>query len=76
MPQMQEVDTSTFEGQVAAEIRRRRLKKFDRAKDAAKAARVPEQTWYNWENGKAVPLKALPIAAKVLGCRPRQLLPA
>lgn len=70
-----EIDDSTFVGQVAAEIRRRRLKKFPRAEDAARAARVPAQTWYHWEQGQ-LPLKALPVAARVLGCTARQLLPA
>lgn len=71
-----ESDTSTFVGQVAANIRRRRLKKFPRAEDAAKAARVPTQTWYMWEQGTHLPLKALPTIAATLGCSPRQLLPS
>lgn len=69
-----ELDTSTFVGQVGAEIRRRRVKKFPRAEDAAEAAGVPAKTWYGWETGK-VHLEALPIVAEALGCSPRQLLP-
>lgn len=69
-----EVDDSTFAGQISAEIRRRRLKKFPRAEDAAKAARVPIATWYRWESGK-VTLDALPVAARTLKCSPRQLVP-
>jgi hypothetical protein len=76
MPPPKDPDPSTFVGQVAANIRNRRLEKFDRAEDAAKAARVPTQTWYHWEQGTRLPLKALPIIAKVVGCTPRQLLPA
>jgi hypothetical protein len=72
----QKVDTSTFVGQIAAEIRRRRLKKFDRAEDAAIAAGIEPKTWFNWETGRHLPLSALPIVAKALGCSPRQLLPA
>lgn len=70
----QDVDTSTFVGQVSAEIRRRRLKKFPRAEDAAAAAGVPAKSWYRWESGRAN-LAALPIIAKALRCSPRQLLP-
>lgn len=71
------VDTSTFAGQIAAEIRRRRLKKFPRAEDAARAARVPTQTWYKWEQGSVdFPVSALPTIAKALGCKVRQLIPA
>jgi hypothetical protein len=72
----QDIDRQDFIGQVAAEIRRRRLKKFPRAEDAAAAAGVPVQTWYHWEQGTRLPLKALPIAARALGCTSRQLLPA
>jgi hypothetical protein len=68
------VDTSTFVGQVAAEIRRRRLKKFPRAEDAADVAGVPAKTWYGWESGK-IHLEALPIVAEALGCSVRQLIP-
>ncbi len=71
-----EVDQSTFSGQVAAEVRRRRLKKFPRAEDAAAAAGVPLQTWYGWEQRGKITLDALPIVAEALGCSPRQLLPA
>jgi hypothetical protein len=70
-----EVDTSTFSGQVAGEIRRRRLKKFPRAEDAAAAAGVPMQTWYGWEKGK-IHLDAMPTVAAALGCKPRALLPS
>lgn len=69
------VDQSTYVGKVSAEIRRRRLKKFPRAKDAAEAADVPFQTWYGWETGK-IHLEALPVVAQTLGCKPKQLLPA
>ncbi len=69
-----EVDQSTFAGQVSAEIRRRRLKKFARAEDAAAAAKVPPATWYRWESGR-VTLDALPRIAKALGCSARLLLP-
>lgn len=71
---VKEFDTSTFTGKVAAEIRRRRLKKFDRAEDAAEAAGVPASRWYHWESGK-LSIEALPIAAAALGCKPRLLLP-
>lgn len=68
------VDTSDFVGQVSAEIRRRRVKKFARAEDAAAAAKVPTPTWYRWESGKAT-LDCLPIVAKTLGCKASKLLP-
>lgn len=70
-----EVDRSTFVGQVSAEIRRRRLKKFARAEEAAAAAGVPTKTWYRWESAR-VNLEALPLVARALGCSPRSLLPA
>lgn len=69
------IDTSTFRGQVAAEIRRRRIKRYSKAADAAKAAGVPLQTWYRWEHGE-LPLDALPTIAEALACRPRALIPA
>jgi hypothetical protein len=68
------VDTSSFSGQVSAAIRKRRLKKFPRAEDAAAAAGVALPTWYRWESGQAT-LDCLPIVAEALGCKPRQLLP-
>jgi DNA-binding XRE family transcriptional regulator len=70
------VDDSTFVGQIAAEIRRRRVKKFPRAEDAANAAGVPAKTWYSWETGTRLPLKALPAIAAALRCTVRQLIPA
>ena len=71
-----EPDRSTFVGQVAAEIRRRRLERFDSAEEAARIAGVPVQTWYHWEQGTPMPLDKLPAIAKAVGCRPRDLLPA
>lgn len=68
------VDETTFVGQVSAEIRRRRLKKFPRAEDAAAAAGVPMKTWYRWESGEPT-LACLPIVARALSCSPRLLLP-
>lgn len=76
MPPRKESDDSTFVGQVAAEIRRRRVKKFPRAEDAADVAGVPPQTWYHWEQGTRLPLKALPTIAAALGCSVRQLIPS
>lgn len=68
------VDQSTFSGQVAAEIRRRRLKKFARAEDAAAIAGVPLKRWFDWEVGRPT-LECLPIVASALGCSPRLLVP-
>jgi hypothetical protein len=68
------VDESTFAGQISAEIRRRRLKKFERAEDAAAAAGVPAYRWYRWESG-VLTIDALPLAAKALGCSVRSLIP-
>lgn len=68
-------DESTFVGQIAAGIRRRRLKKYASAEEAANAAGVPVQTWYHWEQGHSLPLDRLPLIAKTLGCKPRALLP-
>ena len=70
-----DVDQSTFPGKVSAEIRRRRLKKFKRAEEAAAAAGVELATWYRWESGRPT-LDCLPIAAKALGCSARLLVPA
>ncbi len=69
-------DTSTFTGRVAAEIRRRRLARKLSAEDAAAAAGVPVQTWYNWERGRHLPLDRLPAIAAAVKCRPRLLIPA
>lgn len=69
-----DVDKTTFLGQVSAEIRRRRLRKFARAEEAAEAAGVPTPTWYRWESGQPN-LACLPIVAQALGCSPRLLLP-
>lgn len=70
----QPTDQSTFAGQVSAEIRRRRLKKFARVEDAAAVAGVPFKTWYHWETGRPT-LDCLPTVAAALGCSPRSLLP-
>lgn len=69
-------DAGTFTGQVAAEIRRRRLAMKVSAEKAAAAAGVPVQTWYNWERGRHAPgLDRLPAIAAALGCAPRDLVP-
>lgn len=68
-------DTSTFLGQIGAEIRRRRERKKLSVADAAAAAGVPAPTWYRWEAGKGLTLERLPAVAEALGCKVRQLLP-
>lgn len=68
-------DTTTFTGQVAAEIRQRRLALKCSAEHAAAAAGVPVQTWYNWERGRHLPLERLPAIAAALDCPPRLLIP-
>ena len=74
MAKPKEIDTSTFTGQVAAEIRRRREKKKLTVAAAAEAAGVPAQTWYHWEQGYALPLERLPAIAAALGCQVRALI--
>lgn len=69
------VDTSTFTGQIAAEIRRRRERKKLSVADAAEAAGVPAQTWYHWEQAHSLPLDRLPAIAAALGCKVRQIIP-
>ena len=69
------VDTSTFIGQIAAEIRRRRERKKRTVAEIATAAGVPVQTWYHWEQASRLPLDRLPTIAAALGCKPRDLLP-
>lgn len=71
-----ETNQSTFSGQIAAEIRRRRLAKKLSVEEAAAKAQVPAQTWYHWEQAHSLPLAALPAIAAAVGCTPRQLLPA
>lgn len=68
-------DESTFQGQIGAEIRRRREKAKLSAADAAAAAEVPLPTWYHWEAGRHLPLERLPAIAAALGCKVRQLIP-
>lgn len=71
-----EIDQQTYAGRVAAEIRRRRVKKKLGVDQVAARAGVPEQTWYGWENGRTEPpLRRLPAIAAALGCKPKQLLP-
>jgi transcriptional regulator with XRE-family HTH domain len=70
-----EPDTSTFVGQIAAEIRRRREKKKLLVAETAAAAGVPVQTWYHWEQAHSLPLDRLPAIAAALGCKPRDLVP-
>lgn len=70
-----EPDTTTFVGQIAAEIRRRRTKKKLSVEEAAAAAEVPVQTWYHWEQAHSLPLDRLPAIAAALGCTAKQLLP-
>ena len=70
-----EPDLTKFLGRVAAEIRRRREKRKMSVLDAASAAGMPAPTWYRWEQGKGLPLDALPAIAETLGCLERDLLP-
>lgn len=71
-----EPDTTTYVGRVAAEIRRRRIRRKLSGEEAAEQAGVNVQTWYNWERARnPPPLAALPSIARALGCRPRLLLP-
>lgn len=70
----QDVDQSTFAGQVSAEIRRRRIKKFDRVEDAAASVGVAPKAWYHWETGRPT-LACLPVVARALGCSARLLVP-
>lgn len=70
----QPTDQSTFAGQVSAEIRRRRLKKFARVEDAAAAAGVKAKAWYHWETGRPT-LDCLEAVSRALKCSPRLLVP-
>ena len=70
-----EIDTSTFAGLVAEKIRGKRERKKLSVHDVAEKAGVPDQTWYNWERGRHLPLAALPAIAAALSIRPRDLLP-
>jgi len=71
-----EQDTSTFIGQIGAEIRRRRERAKLTVVEAAAAAGVPAPTWYHWEAGRYLPLDRLPAIAGALGCKVRMLIPA
>lgn len=68
------VDESTFAGKVSAEIRRRRLEKFDRVEDAAKSVDVAAKAWYHWEQGRPT-LACLEVVSRALNCSPRLLVP-
>lgn len=68
-------DTSTFAGQVGAEIRKRREKAKLSVEEAAAAAGAPVPTWYHWEKGRHLPLERLPAIAAALKCSVRQLIP-
>ena len=70
-----EPDVTTFVGRIAAEIRRRRLRKKLNVEQAAAAAGVPAQTWYHWEQAHSLPLASLPAIAAAVGCTPRDLVP-
>lgn len=69
------IDETTFVGQIAANIRRRRERKKLSVEDAAAAADAPVQTWYHWEKGRHLPLDRLPAIAHALGCKVRALIP-
>ena len=69
------IDTSSFVGQIAAEIRRRRLRRKLSVAEAAEAAGVPAQTWYHWEQAHSLPLDRLPAIAAALACKVRNLIP-
>lgn len=74
MPRPQTEPPDTFAGRIGAEIRRRREQKNFTVEDAARRARVPVQSWYNFEKGKLL-LERLPAIAKALGCKVRLLIP-
>lgn len=69
------VDQSTFAGQVGARIRARRLKLRLEVAQAAERAGVSVPGWYHWEDGRHLPLDALPRVAEALECSVRSLLP-
>jgi len=69
-----QIDQTTFAGKVSAEIRRRRLRQFDRVEDAAAAAGVKVKAWYHWETGRPT-LDCLEAVSRALKCSPRLLVP-
>jgi transcriptional regulator with XRE-family HTH domain len=76
MPRLpKEPDQTTFVGRIAAEIRRRRVKKKLTVEAAAAAGDVPAPTWYRRENGRGLTLESLPAIAAALGCQARDLIP-
>lgn len=70
-----EHDTSTFLGQIGAEIRRRRERAKLSVAAAAEAAGVQTLSWYRWESGRHLQLEKLPTVAAALGCKVRALIP-
>ena len=69
------IDESSFPGQVGARIRARRERLKLTVPKAAERAGSNEQTWYNWEVGRHLPLDRLPAIAEALGCKVRTLIP-
>ena len=69
------IDTTTFSGRIAAEVRRRRERKKLTVQEAAARADVPASTWYTWEQGRHLALDCLPRIAAALGCQERDLVP-
>ena len=70
-----EPDRTTFIGQIAAEIRTRRMKKKLSVEAAAAAGDMPVPTWYRRENGRGLTLESLPAIAAALGCQAKDLIP-
>jgi len=71
-----EVDRSTKRGQLAARIRRARLKKGLSVAEAAQKLGVAPGSWYNWECGRRSPAAELiGSIARILGSSADSILP-
>jgi transcriptional regulator with XRE-family HTH domain len=71
-----EVDTSTYAGRFAVQIKAIREKRKLSIKDVSEQSGIPVTTIYEWEQGSASPtLERLPVIAQVFGMTVNKIMP-
>lgn len=70
-----EIDESSFSGQIGALVRETRVKKKLTVEQCAAAAEVSVPAWYHYESGRHLGLEKLPRIAAALGVKTRAIIP-
>jgi len=71
-----EVDTSTYAGRFAVQIKTIREKRKLTIKDVSEKSGIPATTIYNWEQGvRPTSIESLPLLAEVFNTTVPKLMP-